>query len=126
MQVVKSVITGRYVPIRGGQEQLWTLSINEASKSRYPLVLVHGFGGGSGIWAQNFETLSNKRSVYAFDLLGESVFLGRDFRIRLLGCSPGVGTFAELCQVSSGLRNAAKVSAPFSHKQSPCILLAFL
>lgn len=74
MQAVKSAITGRYVATRNGQEQLWTLSLNEAAKSRYPIVLVHGFGGGSGIWTRNFEALSARRSVYAFDLLGESGF----------------------------------------------------
>lgn len=32
--------------------------------------MVHGFGGGVGLWVLNLDHLSKNRSVYAFDLLG--------------------------------------------------------
>ncbi|VDM30876.1 unnamed protein product [Hydatigera taeniaeformis] len=37
---------------------------------RVPLVLIHGFASGVGLWCKNFDTLSASRRVYAFDLLG--------------------------------------------------------
>lgn len=37
---------------------------------RPPLVLLHGFGGGVALWAQNLDTLSTSGPVYTLDLLG--------------------------------------------------------
>ena len=48
------------------------------TSQRLPLVMVHGFGGGLGLFAKNFDSLSEKRKLYAFDLLG----FGRSSRIR--------------------------------------------
>lgn len=35
-----------------------------------PLVMVHGFGGGLGMFVKNFDPLCEKRTLYAFDLPG--------------------------------------------------------
>lgn len=48
---------------------IWTIKLNPTANS-VPLVMVHGFGGGVGLWVLNLDHLSKNRSVYAFDLLG--------------------------------------------------------
>ncbi|MEJ1285945.1 abhydrolase domain containing 5 [Cricetulus griseus] len=66
-------------PVRiSNGNRIWTLMFSHDISSKTPLVLLHGFGGGLGLWALNFEDLSTDRPVYAFDLLG----FGRSSRPR--------------------------------------------
>jgi pimeloyl-ACP methyl ester carboxylesterase len=59
----------RYVHICNKSLRIWTVSLNTESKNT-PVVLIHGFGGGSALWLQNFKHLSKSRPLYAIDLLG--------------------------------------------------------
>ncbi|KAF5892806.1 protein ABHD4-like, partial [Clarias magur] len=73
---VKNEVWSRFVTLPN-QNKIWTLMVsNKAARqrsdkaSRIPLVMVHGFGGGVGLWVRNLDALSHSRPVYAFDLLG--------------------------------------------------------
>ncbi|XP_077125100.1 1-acylglycerol-3-phosphate O-acyltransferase ABHD5 isoform X2 [Ranitomeya variabilis] len=69
LKCITTSYTKDYVLISGGN-QVWTLSFVQPLSSKTPLVLLHGFGGGVGLWVLNFETLCQNRTVYAFDILG--------------------------------------------------------
>ncbi|XP_037537512.1 (Lyso)-N-acylphosphatidylethanolamine lipase isoform X2 [Nematolebias whitei] len=72
---IQNNIWARFVTLPS-QDRIWTLSVNKAASkpaeqaSKTPLVMVHGFGGGVGLWIRNLDALSCSRTVHAFDLLG--------------------------------------------------------
>lgn len=62
------------MPVRVGQ--LWTITCNgkprdKEAEKKIPLVLLHGFGAGVGLWVGNLDAVSAQRTVHAFDLLGK-------------------------------------------------------
>ncbi|XP_040900868.1 1-acylglycerol-3-phosphate O-acyltransferase ABHD5 isoform X2 [Toxotes jaculatrix] len=70
LRCVDSAFSRQYIPISNGN-QLWTLIFSRDSvKDKTPVVLLHGFGGGVGLWAQNLDALCQRRPVFALDLLG--------------------------------------------------------
>ncbi|XP_030016370.1 (Lyso)-N-acylphosphatidylethanolamine lipase isoform X1 [Sphaeramia orbicularis] len=73
---IQNDVWSRFVTLPN-QDRIWTLTLtNKAVRKpaeqahKTPLVMVHGFGGGVGLWIRNLDALSRSRPVYAFDLLG--------------------------------------------------------
>ncbi|XP_074644135.1 1-acylglycerol-3-phosphate O-acyltransferase ABHD5-like [Tubulanus polymorphus] len=66
---IKTVLQSRYVYISNNR-QIWTVWANPKQSEKLPIVLIHGMGGGVGLWSLNIDSLVEKRPVYAFDLLG--------------------------------------------------------
>ncbi|MEE6466184.1 hypothetical protein FKM82_006864 [Ascaphus truei] len=69
LKCITSSYSKKHVPISSGNK-IWTLSFIQTASNKTPLVLLHGFGGGVGLWALNFEELCRDRTVYAIDILG--------------------------------------------------------
>lgn len=68
-ETLKTPFQGRYIPIANNTQKIWTVYSNLTSRN-YPIVLLHGFGGGVGLWSLNLDQLSVDRPVYALDLPG--------------------------------------------------------
>ncbi|XP_070575052.1 1-acylglycerol-3-phosphate O-acyltransferase ABHD5-like [Ptychodera flava] len=69
LKYVKTKYETKYVQI-DNTNKIWTIQCNHNNSSSLPFVFVHGFGGGIGLWVQNYDKLSTSRPLYAFDLLG--------------------------------------------------------
>lgn len=74
---MKKPYRGYHVDIGEGwgleTNQVWTIEMgtSEADKESLPLVLLHGFASGVGLWTLNLDSLAtNNRKVYAIDILG--------------------------------------------------------
>uniref|UniRef100_A0A8C5QSZ7 1-acylglycerol-3-phosphate O-acyltransferase ABHD5 n=1 Tax=Leptobrachium leishanense TaxID=445787 RepID=A0A8C5QSZ7_9ANUR len=68
-ECIKSPYSKELLLISDGN-RIWTLSFVHTTSNKTPIVLLHGFGGGVGLWALNFDALCKDRSVYAIDMLG--------------------------------------------------------
>jgi pimeloyl-ACP methyl ester carboxylesterase len=68
-ETLKSQFQGRHIPILNNTQKIWTIYSNLTSKN-FPLVLIHGFGGGVGLWSLALDQLCLDRPVYALDLPG--------------------------------------------------------
>ncbi|XP_068427656.1 (Lyso)-N-acylphosphatidylethanolamine lipase [Clinocottus analis] len=73
---IQNDLWARFVTLPN-QNRIWTLTLTKKGARKpaeqapkTPLVMVHGFGGGVGLWIRNIDALSRSRPLYAFDLLG--------------------------------------------------------
>uniref|UniRef100_A0A8C2VVF4 (Lyso)-N-acylphosphatidylethanolamine lipase n=1 Tax=Chinchilla lanigera TaxID=34839 RepID=A0A8C2VVF4_CHILA len=69
LQCLQNKFLARYVSLPN-QNKIWTVTVSPEQKDRTPLVMVHGFGGGVGLWILNMDSLSSRRTLHTFDLLG--------------------------------------------------------
>ncbi|XP_071785530.1 (Lyso)-N-acylphosphatidylethanolamine lipase-like [Asterias amurensis] len=70
LSCIKTKYEGKFVPITS-EDKLWTIKLNPSEASdKTPVVLVHGFASGVGLWSLNLDALSEKQPLYAFDMLG--------------------------------------------------------
>ncbi|XP_066578973.1 (Lyso)-N-acylphosphatidylethanolamine lipase isoform X2 [Amia ocellicauda] len=79
---IQSELRTRFVTLQN-QEKIWTLTVTNKHNTEpvppsTPLVLLHGFGGGLGLWVQNLDALCGRRTIHALDLPG----FGRSSRPR--------------------------------------------
>lgn len=68
LSVVQKPFEKQFINLPDGN-RIWTLTFNKES-DKTPLVIIHGFAGGVGIWALNYDFIASERPVYAIDLLG--------------------------------------------------------
>lgn len=59
-------------------------TVEYSAENKPPLVLIHGWGSGLGLWATNIDELSNHYTIYAIDLLG----FGMSSRPKFKGKTP--------------------------------------
>uniref|UniRef100_H3CV31 1-acylglycerol-3-phosphate O-acyltransferase ABHD5 n=1 Tax=Tetraodon nigroviridis TaxID=99883 RepID=H3CV31_TETNG len=69
LKCVKRPFSRQHVRI-SRDNYLWTLAFSTHPQPGPPPFLLHGFGGGVALWAQNLDALSSSGPVYALDLLG--------------------------------------------------------
>ncbi|XP_033733713.1 (Lyso)-N-acylphosphatidylethanolamine lipase-like [Pecten maximus] len=70
LQCLSSKYESKFVNLPTKKYNIWTLMVNPDCTDTVPLVLLHGMGGGIGLWILNLDELAEDRTVYAIDVLG--------------------------------------------------------
>jgi abhydrolase domain-containing protein 4 len=69
LSCLKSPFKRFFVILPKMNANIWTIGAN-TDINRTPVVFIHGFCGGIGLWIHNIDPISQNRPFYAFDLLG--------------------------------------------------------
>jgi hypothetical protein len=70
LECVKTPLKHMMVPIGGGSVIHTVIAdAHDGQKKKPTLVMVHGFGGGVGLWANNLDALADKFVVYVVSLV---------------------------------------------------------
>ena len=70
---IKTKSEGKYVEVQIDDRstcRIWTRIFNGNCQDNIPLVMIHGMGSGSALFAMNLDELSKCRTVYTIDLPG--------------------------------------------------------
>lgn len=70
LQCLSSNYEIKFVNLPTKKYNIWTLTVNPGCTDNVPLVLLHGMGGGIGLWILNLDELAKDRTVHAIDVLG--------------------------------------------------------
>jgi pimeloyl-ACP methyl ester carboxylesterase len=83
-ETLKSQFQGRDISVSNNTQKIWTVYSNLTSKN-YPVVLVHGFGGGVGLWSLNLDQLCLDRpySLNPIEAEKEFVDMLEEWRIEI-------------------------------------------
>ncbi|CAG5136162.1 unnamed protein product [Candidula unifasciata] len=73
------------VTYRDEVHSIWTVTVKGSQQNKIPLVILHGMGGGSGMFITNIDDLAERRDVILIDLPGFGLSSRPQLRVKKEG-----------------------------------------